>query len=87
MKNSEWRNKAACLGMPTNVFFLERGDSSKEAKTICNTCSVKTDCLNEAVHINPIYDSYGIYGGKSSRERNKIRKQLGLVFTPITHRN
>ena len=87
MKNSEWRKKAACLGMPTNVFFLERGASSKEAKTICNTCPVKTDCLNEAVRINPIYDSYGIYGGKSSRERNKIRKQLGLVFTPITHRN
>lgn len=87
MQNREWRTKAACLGMPTKVFFLERGDSSKEAKTICSTCPVKTACLDEAVHMNPIYDTYGIYGGKSSRERNKIRKQLGLVFTPVDHRH
>ena len=87
MKNSEWRSRAACLGMPTDMFFLKRGDSSKEAKEICSSCPVKTECLDEAVHINPIYDTYGIYGGKSSRERNKIRKELGLVFTPITHRN
>jgi WhiB family redox-sensing transcriptional regulator len=85
MKNSEWRSRAACLGMPTDMFFLKRGDSSKEAKEICSSCPVKTECLDEAVHINPIYDTYGIYGGKSSRERNKIRKELGLVFTPISH--
>lgn len=78
---------AACLGVPTERFFLSKGESSKEAKEICSTCSVKAECLDEAVHTNPIYDTYGIYGGKSSRERNKIRKQLGLVFSPIDHKH
>ena len=49
---------AACLGVPTERFFLSKGESSREAKEICNTCSVKADCLDEAVHINPIYDTY-----------------------------
>lgn len=86
MRNKEWRSMAACLGMPTDMFFLKRGDSSKEAKEVCSSCPVKDDCLDEAVHINPIYDTYGIYGGKSSRERNKIRKELGLVFETVDHR-
>lgn len=87
MENKEWRSMAACLGMPIDRFFLKKGESSKEAKQICSTCPVNKECLSEAVRINPIYDTYGIYGGKSSRERNKLRKELGLVFDPIKHKH
>jgi len=87
METKEWRSMAACLGIPTERFFLSKGESSREAKEICGKCPVKAECLDEAVHINPIYDTYGIYGGMSSRERNKIRKQLGLVFSPIDHKH
>lgn len=86
MENKEWRSMAACLGMPIDRFFLKKGESSREAKKVCSTCPVSKECLSAAVKVNPIYDTYGIYGGKSSRERNKIRKELGIKFEYITHK-
>ena len=86
MENKEWRSMAACLGMPVDRFFLIKGESSREAKKVCSTCPVSKECLDEAVKINPIYDTYGIFGGKSSKERNKIRKELGIKFKYITHK-
>ena len=72
-----WSDYAACRGMPTDMFFFDRGDArrkAREAQAICNTCVVKRRCL--ALALSMPDDDYGIFGGVSSKERRRIRRML-----------
>lgn len=50
----------------------DRKEKTQVAKAICYSCTVKEDCLRYAIENNEIY---GIWGGKTSRERSIIRRQ------------
>jgi len=75
MRNSNWLEHAACRGKPIEIFFIERGQSSRPAKKICNSCKVKTECLEESLNINQEVDRFGIFGGLCPRERTKERQR------------
>ncbi len=64
---------AACVGADTNKFFPHTGETSKPAKAICKDCKVKTECLDWAIKHKI---TYGIWGGKTVRERRAITKEL-----------
>jgi WhiB family redox-sensing transcriptional regulator len=66
-----WQLKANCLGVDPDLFFPERGASTKEAKEVCRGCVVKQECLEFAIAHG---EKFGIWGGMSERERRKIRK-------------
>ena len=72
-----WTRQAACAGHDLNLWFPDAGDrdSLAKARTICGQCPVATDCLMYAIN-NDI--RHGVWGGKSSRERAKIRHTLVL---------
>lgn len=70
-----WQAKANCLGVDPDMFFPERGASTREAKAVCNGCSVRDDCLEYAL-VNG--EKFGIWGGLSERERRRVRRQRGL---------
>src|SRR5690606_35053352 len=61
-----WRNNAACLGVDSNVFFVDRGAKATEAKQICGGCPVREECLEYALRTRPVY---GIWGGLNHNER------------------
>ena len=44
-----WQARAACRGSGTAAFFPSRGDSGIDAKAICATCVVRTECLATAM--------------------------------------
>jgi hypothetical protein len=74
---------ASCWGIETNYFFPEKNqitEENKQAKKICNGCNWKKECLTYALH----YKVVGVWGGKSNREREAIRKQLNIIAKPIT---
>lgn len=78
-----WREQAACLRCDNSMFFPERGEDTSEAKAVCATCPVKTDCLEHAVENRELF---GIWGGTTERERRFIRRDRriqagGIVFT------
>ena len=54
------------------IFFPERGSSTVIAKKICSECKVKEECLEYAVERK---ERFGIWGGKSERERRAIRRE------------
>ncbi len=70
----EWQRKAACRGPQSEVFFppprferkVERREREYLAKAICESCSVKQDCLEYAVRIE---EPHGIWGGLNESER------------------
>ena len=44
-----WQAFANCLGVDPDLFFPERGASTKEAKQVCQGCVVREDCLEYAL--------------------------------------
>lgn len=71
-----WQSEANCLGVDPDLFFPERGASTKEAKAVCRGCAVREDCLEHALANG---EKFGIWGGLSERERRRIRRQRALA--------
>jgi len=71
-----WQDLANCRGADPDLFFPERGASTRTAKGICRECSVKNECLEFAIVSS---EKFGIWGGLSERERRKIRRQRAVA--------
>jgi WhiB family transcriptional regulator, redox-sensing transcriptional regulator len=70
-----WQEQANCLGVDPDLFFPERGASTREAKGVCRGCEVRTECLEYALDHG---EKFGIWGGLSERERRRVRRQRAL---------
>ncbi|MEJ7764740.1 MAG: WhiB family transcriptional regulator [Acidimicrobiales bacterium] len=70
-KTPRWQNYANCLGVDPDLFFPERGISTREAKEVCASCPVRSECLENALENG---EKFGIWGGLSERERRRIRR-------------
>ncbi len=66
-----WRRRSNCLGVDPDLFFPERGASTREAKSVCRACEVQADCLEYALEAG---EKFGIWGGMSERERRRLRR-------------
>ena len=73
---SSWQDFANCLGVDPDLFFPERGASTKEAKEVCRGCVVREDCLEYALSNS---EKFGIWGGMSERERRRIRRARAIA--------
>ncbi len=71
-----WQEKANCMGVDPDLFFPERGASTREAKEVCRGCVVQMDCLEYALANG---EKFGIWGGMSERERRRIRRARALA--------
>lgn len=71
-----WQLYANCLGVDPDLFFPERGASTKEAKAVCRACVVREDCLEYALENS---EKFGIWGGLSERERRRLRRARALA--------
>ncbi len=72
----KWQNGASCTGANANLFFPQRGASTREAKSICRECSVRPECLEFAISTG---EKFGIWGGMSERERRRVRKERQIA--------
>lgn len=72
--DSAWRQDAACQSLPDTMFFLAGDDFAgmKRAKSVCEQCPVKDECLEFAIVTN---QSLGIWGGTTPNERRQIRRR------------
>jgi WhiB family transcriptional regulator, redox-sensing transcriptional regulator len=66
-----WAHFAACAGTDPDLFFTDRGESVREAKEVCRSCPVVTDCREYALQAG---EKFGVWGGLSERERRRIRR-------------
>lgn len=79
----DWRARANCLGLDTNLFFPAVGDGAtvRTALAVCNgdldhpPCPVKDECLTFVMSFDQDEDVAGIFGGMTSGDRKKLRKQ------------
>jgi WhiB family redox-sensing transcriptional regulator len=75
-EDKSWQDMANCLGVDPDLFFPERGASTREAKEVCKGCVVRDDCLEYALANG---EKFGIWGGMSERERRRISRQRALA--------
>lgn len=72
-----WQLRAACKGPNVSVFFPpatferkdEREQRERRAKSICQGCAVRKDCLAFALRTR---EPHGIWGGLSELERKAL---------------
>ncbi|WP_295123013.1 WhiB family transcriptional regulator [uncultured Leifsonia sp.] len=69
-----WQSDALCAQTDPEAFFPEKGGSTRDAKRICTSCEVRSQCLEYALSND---ERFGIWGGLSERERRKLRKRAG----------
>lgn len=68
-----WQVDAACRGLDPDLFYIERGELTASAKWVCASCPVTAECLDFAL---THYEKFGIWGGRSERERRQLRRLL-----------
>lgn len=66
-----WQDQALCSQVDPEIFFPEKGGSTREAKVVCRSCEVRAECLEYALDHD---ERFGIYGGYSERERRHMKR-------------
>lgn len=62
-----WTDRAACKGLPTRIFFPERGQTAALAKQICARCDVRDQCAAAGAQ-----EARGVWGGTSPVDRGNV---------------
>lgn len=64
-----WVKDALCAQTDPELFFPEKGGSTKAAKKVCAACPVAEQCLDYALREG---ERIGIWGGRAPRERRRM---------------
>ena len=67
-----WQEHALCAQTDPEAFFPEKGGSSRDAKKVCQSCDVRSECLEYALSKD---ERFGIWGGLSERERRRLKRR------------
>lgn len=59
-----WRDRAACQGEPTVLFFPARGKPERVSEELCGRCSVQEECLDFGYG-----ERHGVWGGRRHSDR------------------
>ena len=71
--NPDWRTDALCAEVGGTIFFPKKGASADPARSICNQCTVVSECLTDALRDDR---QVGIRGGLTERERKRILREV-----------
>jgi hypothetical protein len=85
MNDYEWMENAACRGCDPNLFFPQKGQHiyTKMGKLICETCKVKSECLDFAERY---FITSGTWGGCSPKARRRRRHDQPIQLSDNTER-
>ena len=72
--DDEWTLGAKCRGKRDELF--PDGADQKRVRALCSGCTVRTECLAEALD-NRI--EWGVWGGMTERERRQLLRQRSDV--------
>ena len=74
----DWRDAALCAQTDPTLFYPPNGAQSGDAKAVCAACPVADQCLRWALEHD---ERYGIWGGKTFRQRRELKRQQKLLTT------
>ena len=65
-----WWQLGRCAEVDPEIFFPDKGESTRDAKRVCFTCEVRAECLAYAMDDPSLI---GVWGGMSYTERRVMR--------------
>ena len=71
-EDETWMDLALCAETDPEIFYPEKGGSTREAKLICSRCEVRAECLEYALEHD---ERFGIWGGLSERQRRNLKRE------------
>lgn len=75
MADQDWKQRGRCAETDPESFFPDQGGTARPAKQVCQGCEVIAQCLQYALTHD---EKYGVWGGMSERERNRLKKSRRL---------
>ena len=69
-RNDDWRMYANCATTDPDLFFPKEGDSPKPAISVCQSCTVRIQCLQDAL-AEP--QQKGVRAGMTARDRHLLK--------------
>ena len=79
----EWQDRGLCAEVDPEIFFPEKGGSTREAKQVCRACEVRAECLEYALDHE---ERFGIWGGVSERDRRRLNRERLAARSPQPRR-
>jgi WhiB family redox-sensing transcriptional regulator len=70
-KPPEWMADGLCAQVDPELWFPEKGGSTRQAKAVCARCTVCPECLAYALAND---DRFGVWGGTSERDRRRMTR-------------
>lgn len=67
-QNTDWKQQAACLDAPPEIFFPIAEGDTQAARQYCDNCPVQEQCAEYGLGQN-----YGIWGGLTPSQRARRR--------------
>lgn len=80
-----WVDDAACRGTDLSLWFPSRettDDTYALARSICDGCEVRAECLGFALAIPPESD-VGIWAGTTPPERTELRGKEEIIWDDV----
>ncbi|WP_157164402.1 WhiB family transcriptional regulator [Streptomyces typhae] len=76
-RTADWRDHAACLTTNPSIFYSGDEASTEEARRICTSCPVRSQCLTAAYTER---DQWAIRGGRTVDERKRALRDAGGII-------
>ena len=73
IRRPAWQADAACRGVGTDVFWIERGGDNRHAKALCAACPVVRPCRDYAADIGAMG---GIWAGVTAAKIHSAGKHV-----------
>jgi WhiB family redox-sensing transcriptional regulator len=86
--STPWIDEAACKGKDPSIWFPVGGTTWEERRAIrdavevCQSCVVVDECLDHSL----LWEREGIWGGKTQREREVIRRRRNIALSVVPTR-
>jgi WhiB family redox-sensing transcriptional regulator len=78
-KCGDWWDEAACKGMPIEFFYTD-GGAVRRAKRFCrDNCSVREECLRDALSAERDGRVHGVRGGLCEGERRNLLRGRNAI--------
>jgi len=72
-----WMTGGVCAQVDPELWFSEKGGSTREAKALCARCPVRPECPEcpECLAYALAHDErFGVWGGASERDRRRMKR-------------
>lgn len=79
VQEAKWFDLGACRGLDAAIFYPDEDDDAAVAKSVCETCHVRSECLEHALSVR---EKAGVWGGATERDRRRIIRQRRRAAKP-----